>query len=1557
MHSLAPAKIRILSDIFTIFASWTTKRIKVIRRAIKIFWHTIVAIASFLFAAALAIQLPQVQTYVAGKVMDTLSEKLDGDITFEKIHFKPFTTLVLKNAVIIDRNPYIDPIDPASPQIDTFFRAEYVIAKFSLEGLRKHEGIHLDKAFIRNAQMNLVLEESQDTVYGDRNSVNLTRIFRLKKKEEPKKSEKEIFHIKKVEIVDMGFAMKDYKSDRKSYDEGGISWADLDVKNINLKAKELQFVAGVMSGELTDMSFREKSGYEVESLTGNARVGNGKTIIEDLHIDDLWSDVRLSLFMMSYENTTAFKDFIGRVKLDGNILESNLDFRTISYFAPSLTGNMLNIDVTGSMSGCINDFIFTDVKVNSTSGRFRGTANGRITGIPDILNTTLDARLNGFSLTTYGLDDFLAQWTKDRQRLGLDRFADGTVFSLNATGKGLINNLAVDADIRSAIGEADANVRLDNIVVKEKPIGIAGNVKTEDLDIGKIINNDILGPTSLKTTLQATLGNEDIPSELKIDTLKIDRLNANDYDYSDITAVGNVSSNGFDGRIVCHDPNLNFLFQGAFALSAKTKNARYKFFTNIGHADLNAINIDKRGLSRVHLRASADFTKSSAGDMRGKIDIADIELQNSEGNHNIGNINLVSYSSDSTYVVRMDSRFLNGNYTGSAPVTTFVEDLKGITLKKELPSLFEDASYRWNGNTYRLSFKFNNSMDLLSFAMPGLYIDEGTVLNADVDKHGKFTAAINSNRLAFKRNYLKDIDADLNNADDALDCSLRCSEVKVASISLKDSYLNLHGDDDHIGMRFDYDNASELANMGEVILRSTLTRDDNILDVGMEFLPSSVFVNAKEWNIEPSELSLKGGLIDVKTFSVTSGEEVISIDGKASRENPDTLSLNLSRFDLAMVNEMVGKDLGIDGAATGTVQLTSPLKKKGILIDMICDSTYFSDVPLGTLNLESRWNEDDQNFGILVRNEIDGRSSIHSEGTLTPTGEILDITANLNRMSIGYAQPLLSDVFSEMAGSISGRIALNGPISNLNISSEDTYLEDALLKVDYTNVPYHADGSFHLDSTGVYFNNIAIRDDYTGTGTINGSINWDHFRDMSFNTSISVNEIEGINIVEDNGQGFYGNIFGTGNVSITGPMKSILLTVDAVTAKTGQLHIPLTSAASREMTNLLRFKEEEVVEKVDPYEAMMVRMIERENATSDFRVKLHINAQPEVQAFVEIDKATGNVLSGYGNGLLDIEAGSDVFNINGDYILQGGSYKFVAMGLVSRDFEIESGSSIKFNGDIMNSTLDINAIYRTKASLARLLSDESSVTNKRNVNCGISITDRLSNPELGFSIDIPDLNPMIKSRVESALSTEDKIQKQFLSLIIYNSFLPDEQSGIVNNSSLLYSNVTGALANQLNNIFHKLDIPLDLGLNYQPNESGNDIFDVAVSTQLFNNRVVVNGNIGNKQYSTSGSQNDVVGDLDIEIKLNRSGAFRLNLFSHSADQFSNYLDNSQRNGVGVTYQTEFNSFVKFLRNIFLSKTKRQEAKMQEEQSMIQGKKINFRIEAPEEKDKDKTYGR
>ena len=150
---------------------------------------------------------------------------------------------------------------------------------------------------------------------------------------------------------------------------------------------------------------------------------------------------------------------------------------------------------------------------------------------------------------------------------------------------------------------------------------------------------------------------------------------------------------------------------------------------------------------------------------------------------------------------------------------------------------------------------------------------------------------------------------------------------------------------------------------------------------------------------------------------------------------------------------------------------------------------------------------------------------------------------------------------------------------------------------------------------------------------------------------------------------------------------------------------------------------------------------------------------------------------------------------------------------------------------------------------------------------------------------------------------------------------------------MLYSNMASIMSGQLNNILQKLEIPLDLGLNYQPNERGNDLLDVALSTQLFNNRVIVNGTIGSRRGTGTGTTTtgDVTGDLDVEIKINKDGSLRAKLFSHSADAYTSYLDNSQRNGAGIAYQREFRTFGQFVRDIFSTREQRRERQLAEQQ--------------------------
>lgn len=1497
-----------------------------------------------MFAVSITIQLPQVQTAIAKRFARNLSEKIQGEITFEKIHFKPFTTFILKNVLIIDKNPV--PHDVTGVQVDTFFRAQYIIAKFNMDGLVSGGSLNLDKVYISNAQMNLVLESPYDSLKGIYNAECLTRIFGIEKGKERERSDKDLFHIKKVEIHNMGFAMKNHRIEKIPF-RGGINWNDLDIRNININAHDLGFKGGIMSGTVEQLTFIEKSGWALESISGEAIVGNGKTLIKDLRITDRWSDLILPVFTMTYRNSRVFSDFNEEVKIDGTIAPSSLDFRTLHYFAPQLKNNRIEARVSGQMSGYISDFEIKNIDIAVKEGGFAGKLNGRITGLPEIENTIIDARLNNFLLTTRGAGDFISAWMREGE-LDLSDYAKGIMFSLNGNAHGKLDDLKANISISSLLGRAKAAIRLEHVLDTRQPLEISGSASTDNLDIGTIIGNQLIRHTTVKAGFGAKFGRTLTFPDITLDSLTVERLALNGYDYSGITADGYINIDAFEGEVISDDPNLNFTIKAS--QSVQDSLTVYDLNADIARANLAAMNIDHRGRSEVSFCSSGNYAVSENGNTEGQIVISGLRLANDGGSYAIGDISLTTSKKEKGNDIQLTAPFAEATYTGNSSVKQFVNDLKNLTLKEEIPALFSDSAYVWNGNAYKASLVCNNTMDILAFVLPGMYIEEGTSVYTEIDTEGNFNADINSGRIAYGPQYLKGLSAIFNNQNENLNGELICEEIQISPIKLNDNRLQVFSKDNHIGASYSYNNDTELENHGHLLVHSELSRNEEGVNLDIDVAPSTIYFNSKEWDVLPSKINILGKNITIDSFGLVSGDEAITINGRSSNVKNDTLTFALQRFDISMINSLI-PELGISGAMTGTARLTSADKEKGLDIEMLCDSTYIADSPLGIVELGGKWHSGEKSLDMSLVNNLNGEQSINAAAKLLLKERNLEAKVDMNKLKVSYVTPLLSEIFSELDGYVSGSVMLSGSLDSLNVSSVDCRIDEGLLRIDYTNVPYYADGTFHLDSHGVYFDEVTVRDRFNGTGSIHGSIDWNHFRDINYNLQMKVNDIEGINLTEDMNETFYGNIFGTGNLSLSGPSKSVLLTVDAVTSKAGQIHIPVTDATTAS-TNLLKFTEVEKEIYIDPYEAMMTDIKKKDEASAaEFNVNIRVTASPDIEAFVEIDKANGNVLSGRGNGVLDMVVSSDAFRINGDYTLTGGNYKFVTMGLVSRDFEIQDGSSVRFNGEILESSLDINALYKTKASLSTLIADTTSVSNRRTVECGISITDKIINPRLSFSITIPDLDPTIKSRVESALSTEDKVQKQFLSLILSNSFLPDEQSGIVNNSSMLYSNVTEMLANQLSTIFQKLDIPLDLGLNYQPNEKGNDIFDVAVSTQLFNNRVVVNGSVGNKQYNTGGTQ-DVVGDLDIEIKLNRSGSFRLNLFSHSADTYTNFLDNSQRNGVGLTYQTEFNNFGQFVTNMFRTKAKRQAAKQAEEQAIIDGGKVEIEIEAPIQDTKD-----
>lgn len=1505
----------------------------------KILWKVIVIIVTIVLSVTLAVQTPMLQTRIINKITRSLPEKIQGEISIGKVHFRPFNILVIKDACITDIAPVTDPTDSCAPAIDTLLYAEYITIRLNLENLKENEGVHLEDVKIKNGTFNLVIEDGGSIT--DKKYNNISRIFGIIPGSR-EKTDKELFYIKNVVMRKMEFSMTNYSSRKTPY-RGGVDWNKLDIHDIDMQASDLHFIGGIFSGTLNEMSFTEGTGFNCRSLSGHARVGKGQSVIHDFHMQDSWSDIHLPEYTMVHTHVRNFSKFTEKILIDAMLSDSHIDSRTIAHFAPGIKETHLAFTAQGGFKGTISDFRINGMEIRTDDGALSGIIDGKVSGISNIRQAKMEISLNDMRFSTSGINNLIKKLVPD-VNLDLTAIIPDEDFIVDAYTAGTPDKFHIDTDIRSGMGNISGNLEVHNLIDKREQIKVEGIISTADLQVGRIIGTDIIRETTLSAEINGELAENIAKSNLTVNNLRVDRLNLNGYDYSQISGEGKFSDNSFDGRIACEDPNLNFLFQGRFGLSRRTQDALYKFYAVIGHADLNALNIDKRGRSIVTASTQADFRRSLTGDVYGEMTLDNISFENNNGLHYIDRIELTSVNRNETYKMVFNSDFLNCTFSGSAPVTEFIKDFGEATVRREFPDLFAASDHKLKGNRYSLDLRMGDTDDVLEFLIPGLKIAENTSLTARLNNRGGFNASLNTGLIVFNQQYLKNVRMSLNNNDERLNGNISSEEAHIALFKMKSNDISVVADNNQIRLGYAYNNAGEMLNMGEANINGQVFKEGDNIGLDLDILPSRILINSRQWNIEQSQLSLHKGEIDIKQIDITNGDQHISIFGKTSQNNPETLTLKLNKFDLAEINPIIGSNFDLSGNTTGEVQLTSPLKNKGILIDLICSSTTIAGEPIGTLDITSDWDEENERFNIALNNSLAGKSTIDIKGNLSPNTKAIQADIELDRFQAGYLQPMLDGIFTDVNGYITGNISVSGPMDNFVISSRDTRLDDAELTVEYTNVPYFLDGGFHIDNKGLYFDNIQGRDRYTGTAIISGGFTWNNFKDIRIDTRIRCSEMEAINLTEKQNDTFYGNAFGTGNVSFTGPLNAVHMIVDMVTVKDGDFHIPMSAVTKAGGSDLLTFtaKKTETEVKIDQYDQIIAEIEQKEKMESVFTASLHINTAPLIDAFIEIDKNAGHVLRGNGNGKIIMEIAPDIFDITGDYTLTGGNYRFVALGVVNRDFEIRDGSSITFNGDIMESDLNIDALYKTKVALSTLIADTTSVANRHTVECGINITGKLRNPRLAFSIDIPDLDPTIESRVNSALSTEDKVQKQFLSLLLSGSFVPDEQSGIFNNSTMIFSNITEIMAGQVNNMLQRLNIPVDLGLNYQPNEKGNDVFDVDVSTQMFDNRVIVNGSVGNKQYS-SGGQTDVVGDLDIEIKIDKSGAFRLNLFSHSADSYTNYLDNSQRNGVGITYQNEFNSWSQFLKNMFSNKKKRQETKREEEQAIIDGERIKIQI--------------
>ena len=1513
------------------------------KRGLKIVARIVEAIAVILAAGLLVLHLPAVQNKIAQKAAETLNESLGGKLSFSGIRLVPFRTLVLDNVAVIEDN---------QADADTLLYAKKLSATFSLKGLlkiREHGqgGVWLDRLRTEGLVFIYVLFDEDENGY----TCNMTRALSIPEDRKRYPVEfPDFFTIGRVDLKNSRVKMLNYSTDLDyEYTGVGINWLDVDLDIPAAKLRNMKYVGGRFSMDIDAISATDKCGYTLNA-SGQMSTGYDKgaerlglTEVTNARIWDKWSDLDIPYYSMRYSRILDFTDYINSIDMGLRLRRSTLAMKTVAAFSNYFGDCPVVFDIRkGYGQGPVNDLHVSGLELTD---KYSGTAADLDFVMTNLILTDMEpeiaANVRYLDFTSRSLTDLIAAFAPEAG-IDISGFAKDVKARFSGSASGWITHMRTDGALTTNYGNLTVNAntsRIDSIPDNRNAFRFDGKLALEDTDLGQFMSMDALGRTSMTITAAGDFNRE--VTRARVDTFRISSIKFLDYTYTGIRGRGTFDDGVFDANIVSSDPNANILFQGRVS----TKQSARGFYVargslNLANLDLEKTGLDKRGGgSAVRGSITANAALDTLGNIFGNISGQNFRYITDEASNDIGNFTLSfndmseqgSSGSANHKMVLWSQRFGRASYSSVIPVTKFPEFIRETVLNKYLPSLTgEEYTGVHEGQSFSIDVNLEDTRALLSPLKKDIYINSGSKLKLAMSRSGNLDASFDSDNIRVGDIRIKGIE--IRGSESAKAFRLRTvNPITVNLPGTQISGIELSSSLMRDSLTLDASAVSTRIESAKLSLEAGFYRDSSdSLAIRGRMGDSNIVFDGDKWTFRKGSVDYHtSGSLTAKDMGLFLGDQTLTIEGGMSRKEPAEMNLTLKGFDLSIINNFLSADsmVRLEGLLSGEALYRTPLESNaGLDVALACPELKLNGASIGRVSLNASM-DDEYDNRISFRASHVSPAGVEDlrirqdESHFDLNSKNLKTTMTLSGLDPALIQPLVSESVSFGKGAIDGKVCVDYTLGADKIDLSRSYLtlKDTLTVLP-TGVRYSLDGDIRGDKQGLDIREINIKDFHRGSAKISGRVG---------ELSAKLSSLEVVSN-KGNADTFSGQLYASGDVRLHSEEdKTLKLTADLATARTGNLTISLGGMVKQESATLTFVpapSEEEEEEEVAKQPKRPVKEEEQTGEEEGLRLlaDVSVTTTPEVQLSAEIDASGDNVVTVGGNGTVKVnyDSQTEELTLGGDYTIRDGRFKLSAAGIFSKDFDISEGSSVRFAGDLMDTELDITATNTVKASVGTLISDTTSVSTRRDVICGISVSDRLRNPKLQFSVDVPDLDPTTEALVRSELNTEDKVQKQFLALVATGSFLPGDQSGINNQfgSGIILSNLSAIASGQISSLLQRAGIPVDLGVNYTQNEAGNDIVDLNLSTQFFDNRVIVNGSVGNRQYSTT-SDDNLVGDIDVEIKMDKSGRLRAKLFSHSADDYTNYLDNSQRSGAGISYQREFDNLFDFLKGMFKKKNK------------------------------------
>lgn len=662
---------------------------------------------------------------------------------------------------------------------------------------------------------------------------------------------------------------------------------------------------------------------------------------------------------------------------------------------------------------------------------------------------------------------------------------------------------------------------------------------------------------------------------------------------------------------------------------------------------------------------------------------------------------------------------------------------------------------------------------------------------------------------------------------------------------------------------------------------------------------SFVHFSNQSWTVDSlSSIDLSTQGLQFNKFSVNLGGEALSVRGVLSQK--PNLSFAFQDFKISHLNSFVSNpNILLDGFLNGNIRLNKSIFPM-FSGDIEVDEFHLNNVTLGSLKLNSFSNQ--SNDSLYTNGVIYDDLETMTFNSKYPFDGSRKISADISFMNFpaevldSFIEPI-----SHLRGDANGNLQLTGIVDDYRIFGA-TQIDSIDFKIPYLNTRYLN----HTDDLTVFFRNDSIIiNNYTfydkkhnTSADFSGKLKHTSLKDMFYNLEFHADSLYTLNTNNDHNEHYYGESFIGGSMFVDGNPEKVILNIDAIAKNGSKLVLPLSKSKEISENQFIQFT------KNDEFE----QPANKQNRKSKFNMNFNLDINNDSQIQLIFDEEVGDLIKGYGQGNLFLkipESGN--LEVFGDFSIEEGHYLFTLQDVITKSFEIEKGGGIRFNGDPYNALMDLSLLYNVQASL-HPLNPEYDRKIKSPVICKMAMLNNLLNPDIQFSIEVPNADQVVEASLETMTNTDQKLLEQFLYLLIANSFLIENDPTIDYLGNTLATTGTELLSSQLSNWLSQTTDAFDLGFKWVPGTGDSLSYqqvELAVSKKFLDDRVIVNGNVGTPPEQ---SEADIIGDLDIEYHFFKDGRLKLRVFNRAEDYDPLSESLGYEQGFGIFFRKRFDTF-------------------------------------------------